>query len=162
MLEEAVRRNRRRALAAVALAILNAWALVSLLAFTALWLVVPGPHVAVVAPAAAAVGLLGALVLLSPVLWVRDRTLDQLGAVTLRPGELARVDGLVSGLAIAVGTPPVALALLADDAPNALTVGLRPSRTTLVVTTGLVERLTRDELDPQPRGHAVRAQEAAG
>jgi heat shock protein HtpX len=41
----------------------------------------------------------------------------------------------------------VGAALLDDDAPNALAVGLRRSSTTLVVTTGLVEKLTRDELE---------------
>ncbi len=57
------------------------------------------------------------------------------------------VENLLHGLAIAVGAPPVRAALVADDAPNALSVGRRPEDTTIMVTSGLVQTLALDELE---------------
>jgi heat shock protein HtpX len=75
------------------------------------------------------------------------RTLDELGAVTLAPGDLPIVDNLLHELSIATGTPRPTAAFVADNAPNALAVGRRPSDTTIVVTSGLIEKLSRDELE---------------
>ncbi len=47
------------------------------------------------------------------------RTLAELGAVALGPGDLPVVDNLLHELSIATGTPRPAAALVADDAPNA-------------------------------------------
>jgi heat shock protein HtpX len=81
-------------------------------------------------------------------LWaVRGRTLTELGAVPLKPGDLPVVDNLLDQLSIATGIPRPAAALVADDAPNALAVGRRPADTTIVVTSGLIEKLGRDELE---------------
>src|SRR5262245_33078513 len=76
-----------------------------------------------------------------------ERTLAELGAVPLGPGDLPVVDNLLQELSIATGTPRPAAALVADDAPNALAVGRRPADTTIVVTSGLIEKLSRDELE---------------
>jgi heat shock protein HtpX len=78
---------------------------------------------------------------------IRPRAVFALGGVRIKPGELPRVENLLVELAIAVGAPRVHAALLHDAAPNALAVGYRPKDTTIVVTTGLVEKLTRDELE---------------
>jgi heat shock protein HtpX len=78
---------------------------------------------------------------------IHRRTLAELGAVPLSPGDLPIVDNLLYGLSIAAGTPRPAAALVADDAPNALAVGRRPADTTIVVTSGLIEKLSRDELE---------------
>src|SRR5690606_1112210 len=75
------------------------------------------------------------------------RTLDAVGAVMLGPGDLPIVDNLLDELSIATGTPRPAAALVADDAPNALAVGRRPADTAIVVTSGLIEKLSRDELE---------------
>jgi heat shock protein HtpX len=78
---------------------------------------------------------------------MRPRAVLALGGVLINPGELPRVENLLVELAIAVGAPPVQAALLDDAAPNALAVGYRPKDTTILITTGLVEKFTRDELE---------------
>src|SRR5262245_6656759 len=47
-----------------------------------------------------------------------ERTLAELGAVPLAPGDLPVVDNLLAELSIATGTPRPAAALVASDAPN--------------------------------------------
>ncbi len=61
--------------------------------------------------------------------------------------EQPRVHNLVDGLCAASGIPKPTLRVVDDDVPNALTVGLHPRRTTIVVTTGLVSSLGRIELE---------------
>jgi Zn-dependent protease with chaperone function len=61
-------------------------------------------------------------------------------------GDVTRIENIIVELAIATGVPPARLAVMDDLAPNALAVGSRPKDTTIVVTTGLVGALTRDEL----------------
>ncbi len=78
---------------------------------------------------------------------IRPRTISKLGARTLAPGENPRIDNLLEELAIATGASPVSAAVLIDDAPNAMAVGWVRSRTTIVVTSSLIERLARDELE---------------
>jgi heat shock protein HtpX len=58
-----------------------------------------------------------------------------------------RVRNLIDGLCAASGIPKPTLRLVDDDFPNAMTVGLHPRRTTIVVTTGLVSSLERIELE---------------
>jgi heat shock protein HtpX len=157
LVHEVVRRNCRRAAVMALVTGVNYWAtsclLVGAAAYVALdfgserWdrqlVTLPVWAALTVAPATLVAGGLLAEVVRS----LRARTLRAVGAVELRPGELPRVQGLVSELSLAVGTPPPDVALVADPAPNVLAVGHRPSRTTVVVTSGLVEALTRDELE---------------
>lgn len=153
LLERAIRWNRRRGLALAAAAAVNPWGLTALVLVAVGALVGSqyrpprGPGLDVIVAWSLALGGLATLGVLMLALTVRNRTLSMLGAVDIGPGELPRIEVLLSGLAVATGTPPVSAALLADEAPNALTIGLRRRRTTLVVTTGLVEKLTRDELE---------------
>lgn len=53
----------------------------------------------------------------------------------------ARLANLVESVAAAVGVPDPALRVVQDPAPNALVTGRDPRRATLVVTSGLLERL---------------------
>lgn len=153
LLERAIRRNRRRGLALAAAAAVNAWGLTTLVLFAAGALFSsqyrprPGPDLDLIAVWSVALGGLATLGVLALAMATRVRTLSLLGAVAIEPGELPRVEILLSQLAVATGTPPVSAALVADEAPNALAVGLRRRRTTIVVTTALVEKLTRDELE---------------
>jgi heat shock protein HtpX len=75
------------------------------------------------------------------------RILDESGARPAEAGELARVRNLLEGLAIAAGVPAPRFAVIDDAAPNAFGVGTRPDSTLIGVTTGLVEVLSRDELE---------------
>ena len=59
----------------------------------------------------------------------------------------ARLANLVESVAVAVGIPEPALRVVADPAPNALVTGRDPRRATLVVTSGLLERLDRLALE---------------
>jgi len=59
----------------------------------------------------------------------------------------ARLANLVESVAAAIGVPEPALLVVADPSPNALVTGLDPRRATLVVTSGLLERLDRLALE---------------
>ena len=59
----------------------------------------------------------------------------------------ARLANLVESVALAVGIPEPALLVLDDPASNALVTGRDPRRATLVVTSGLLERLDRLALE---------------
>ena len=75
------------------------------------------------------------------------------GQVTALPppgapvGEHKRVRELLDGLSIAAGVLPPSCAVLRDPAPNCLTIGRKPATVWVVVTTGLVETLSKDELE---------------
>lgn len=63
-------------------------------------------------------------------------------------GEHRRVHDLLEGLSIASGVfPPPSCAVIRDSAPNCLTIGRRKETAWIVVTTGLVDSMSRDELE---------------
>jgi heat shock protein HtpX len=71
--------------------------------------------------------------------------LDRIGSEPFdrtRDHELA---DLFAELAIAAGLPRVHAAVIDDHAPNAIAIGTSPNNTTIAVTRGLLEQLTRDE-----------------
>ncbi|CAN5184693.1 zinc metalloprotease HtpX [soil metagenome] len=148
LIEEAIRLNRRRIVAMAAAAAVNYWVVVTFLAWIILWGKVDRSYGIVELWTSAAAGAVVAMAIVgSQVRSIRPRTVAQLGAVEISRAEFPAVENLLAELAIAVGTAPVRAALLVDNAPNALTVGRTPSDTTIVVTTGLIEGLTRDELE---------------
>ena len=59
----------------------------------------------------------------------------------------ARLHNLVEGLSVAGGVPKPALGVVADPALNAFVVGRSADTATLAVTTGLLESLSRVELE---------------
>ncbi len=63
------------------------------------------------------------------------------------PDDYPQVRNLLDGLAIAAGIPVPRFAVIEDRAPNSFSVGTRPAKTIVAVTTGLVDALTRDELE---------------
>lgn len=75
------------------------------------------------------------------------RVLDETGARIATPDDHQRVRNLLEGLAIAADVPVPRFAIIDDPAPNSFGVGTRPSNTIIGVTTGLIERLSRDELE---------------
>lgn len=75
------------------------------------------------------------------------RVMAETGAHLADPDEHTRVRNLLEGLAIAGGLPVPRFAVITDAAPNSFGVGTRPSRTIIAVTTGLIEKLSRDELE---------------
>ena len=75
------------------------------------------------------------------------RVLAETGAHIADPDEHPRVRNVLEGLAIAAGLPAPRFAIIDDPAPNSFGVGTRPSRTIVAATTGLIDKLSRDELE---------------
>jgi heat shock protein HtpX len=63
------------------------------------------------------------------------------------PVEYARYHNLVEGLCIASGLPKPRLYIVEDDAPNAFSTGRNPKHAAVAVTTGLLEKMNRVELE---------------
>ena len=63
------------------------------------------------------------------------------------PQEYARLYNLVEGLCIASGLPKPRLYIIDDPAPNAFSTGRNPKHAAIAVTTGLLEKMNRVELE---------------
>ena len=63
------------------------------------------------------------------------------------PTQFARLHNLVEGLCIAAGLPKPRVYVVEDDAPNAFATGRDPKHAAIAVTTGLLEKLNRIELE---------------
>jgi heat shock protein HtpX len=63
------------------------------------------------------------------------------------PVEHARLYNLVEGLCIAAGLPMPRVYVIEDDAPNAFATGRDPRHAAIAVTTGLLRKLNRVELE---------------
>jgi heat shock protein HtpX len=68
-------------------------------------------------------------------------------AVPADPTEYARYHNLVEGLCIASGLPKPRLYVIDDAAPNAFATGRNPKHAAIAVTTGLLEKMNRVELE---------------
>ena len=103
-------------------------------------------------PALALLGAAGALGLWLILLLVSFSSgeamlLRQAGAREVQHGDAPQLLNLVEEMQIASGLPvPPRVYLIDDPAPNAFAVGRKPERACVAVTTGLVARLSRDEL----------------
>jgi heat shock protein HtpX len=58
-----------------------------------------------------------------------------------------RLHNLVEGLSIAAGLPKPRVYVVNDEAPNAFATGRNPEHAAIAVTTGLMEKMDRDELE---------------
>jgi heat shock protein HtpX len=80
--------------------------------------------------------------------WKSDRVaLAMSHARPADPQQYARLHNLVEGLCIAAGLPKPRLYVVEDSAPNAFATGRDPRHAALAVTTGLLEKLNRVELE---------------
>jgi heat shock protein HtpX len=68
-------------------------------------------------------------------------------AVPADPVQYARYHNLVEGLCIASGLPKPRLYIVDDDAPNAFSTGRNPKHAAIAVTTGLLDKMNRVELE---------------
>jgi Zn-dependent protease with chaperone function len=75
------------------------------------------------------------------------RVLAETGAVVAAPQDHRRIQNLLEALSIAGDVPVPRFAVITDPVPNAFGVGTRPRKALLAVTSGLIENLTRDELE---------------
>ena len=76
-----------------------------------------------------------------------DAVLDRLGGAPADPVAHARLFNLVDSLCVAAGLSRPALVVVPTPTPGALAVGQGPREATLVVTAGLLEKLSRVELE---------------
>lgn len=63
------------------------------------------------------------------------------------PDEYKRLHNLVEGLCIAAGLPKPRIYIVEDPAPNAFATGRNPQHAAIAVTTGLLEKMNRVELE---------------
>jgi heat shock protein HtpX len=63
------------------------------------------------------------------------------------PEEFARLHNLVEGLCIAGGLPKPGIYVVDDPAPNAFATGRNPQHAAIAVTTGLLDKMNRVELE---------------
>jgi heat shock protein HtpX len=68
-------------------------------------------------------------------------------AVPADPVQYARFHNLVEGLCIASGLPKPRLYIVDDPAPNAFSTGRNPKHAAVAVTTGLLDKMNRVELE---------------
>lgn len=62
-------------------------------------------------------------------------------------GDEPRYHNLVEGLCVSAGLPKPGLFVIEDDAPNSFATGRNPAHASIVVTTGLLQKLSRIELE---------------
>ena len=68
-------------------------------------------------------------------------------AVPADPTTYARLHNLVEGLCIASGLPKPRIYIIDDEAPNAFATGRNPKHAAIAVTSGLLEKMNRVELE---------------
>ena len=111
------------------------------LAVGALLAIVAGPLLLLVAAVVA-------LVLAVVAYLYADRVVLSLShARPVSPDEEPRYHNLVEGLCVSAGLPKPELYLIDDDAPNSFATGRSPAHAAIVVTTGLLQKLSRMELE---------------
>src|SRR5882762_6281678 len=80
--------------------------------------------------------------------WTSDRVaLAMSRARPAAPEQYARLHNLVEGLCIAGGLPKPRIYVIDDDAPNAFATGRNPKNAAIAVTSGLLAKMNRAELE---------------
>jgi heat shock protein HtpX len=103
---------------------------------------------ALTAPVVLIVAAVLALVLAAVAYLYADRLVLSLShARPASADEEPRYHNLVEGLCVSAGLPKPALYVVDDDAPNSFATGRNPRHSSIVVTTGLLRKLSRMELE---------------
>lgn len=80
--------------------------------------------------------------------WFSDKVaLSSTGSKEADPNEFRELHRIVENLAITAGLPKPRVYVMQDDAPNAFAAGRIPKNAVISVTTGLLQRLDRSELE---------------
>lgn len=134
---EQIRSNKRRSV----LLILGFSAFVVVVGVAVGYLIGGGPAPTVVA-------LVVAAVMAFTSYWKSDKiALAVSRARPADPEEYRRLHNLVEGLCLASGLPKPRVYVIDDPAPNAFATGRNPQNAALAVTTGLLEKMNRVELE---------------
>ena len=117
-------------------------------AFAAVVLVVGALLAAVLGPVLLIAAAVFALVLAVAAYLYADRLVLRLSnARPVSPDEEPRYHNLVEGLCVSAGLPKPELYVVDDEAANSFATGRSPGHAAIVVTTGLLEKLSRMELE---------------
>jgi heat shock protein HtpX len=68
-------------------------------------------------------------------------------AVEADPAQYQQLHNLVEGMSISSGVPKPRVYVVEDEAPNAFATGRDPEHSAIAVTTGLLQKMERDELE---------------
>ena len=68
------------------------------------------------------------------------------GAKEVKPADAPQLMNVINELSIAAGIPPPKVYLIHDTAPNAFATGRDPAHASVAITTGLLQKLDREEL----------------
>lgn len=99
-------------------------------------------------PAPSIIALVIALVTALTSYWKSDQIALRVSrAVPADPATYQRLHNLVEGLCIASGLPKPGVYVIEDPAPNAFATGRNPQHAAIAVTTGLLEKMNRVELE---------------
>jgi heat shock protein HtpX len=80
--------------------------------------------------------------------WFSDKVaLASTGSKEADPNEFRELHRIVENLAITAGLPKPRVYVMQEDAPNAFAAGRNPKHAVISVTTGLLQRLDRTELE---------------
>ncbi|MGQ0617200.1 MAG: M48 family metallopeptidase [Acidimicrobiia bacterium] len=94
------------------------------------------------------VALVLALALSAGAYWNSDKVALRLSrAVPADPVSFARLHNVVEGLCVAAGLPKPGIYIIEDAAPNAFATGRDPRHAAVAVTTGLLDKMNRIELE---------------
>ncbi len=134
---ELIRSNKRRSIGLVAGFVI----VVALVGAAFGWYIGNGPAATVIALVVGAMIAFGSY-------WKADKiALAVSRAKPADPREYARLHNLVEGLCIASGLPKPGVYVVDDPAPNAFATGRNPKHAAIAVTTGLLEKMNRVELE---------------
>jgi heat shock protein HtpX len=97
-------------------------------------------------------GLTGAVVFAIAMTWGSYFASDRIALAMSRaqpadPVRHAQLHNIVEGLCLAAGMPKPRVYIVEDQAPNAFATGRNPEHAAIAVTTGLMDKLSRDELE---------------
>ena len=82
------------------------------------------------------------------VFWIGDRIiLTTAAALPVEKKENPRVYRIVENMALATGMPTPKINIIEDESLNAFATGTNPKKATIVLTTGLIKRLKKPELE---------------
>jgi heat shock protein HtpX len=99
-------------------------------------------------PTASVIALVIAAVMAFTSYWKSDSiALKVSRAIPADPATYQRLHNLVEGLCIAGGLPKPKVYIINDPAPNAFATGRNPQHAAIAVTTGLLEKMNRVELE---------------
>lgn len=154
----AMRRNRVRCALLSVVAGVNCLVVFTVLGGAVVWLLIMAPLVLLAPTWSPTTQQLLIVAIAAGVVWVAFVTIDTLwqtagdviGGDGVRvPLETEhRVHDILDELSIATGIPvPREIGVVTSDAPNALAIGVTGRRTTIIITTGLLQALTRAELE---------------